>query len=174
MTMRRIIGVLLGLATTLLLAGAIVASPSESTNFVAVLSGGEEVPARDTQARGLATFQLDGTTLSYRLIASNIHNVTQAHIHAPAPAGTNANVVIWLYPTAGGSGPAEPPGAGRTDGVLMTGEVTVTATQIAWLRTGMAYVNVHTNDGVGSTNTGPGDFPGGEIRGQIQENGPTE
>jgi hypothetical protein len=32
---------------------------------------------------------------------------------------------------------------------------------------GTAYVNVHTNDGVGSTNTGPGDFPGGEIRGPV-------
>jgi hypothetical protein len=26
---------------------------------------------------------------------------------------------------------------------------------------------VHTNDGVAPTNTGPGDFPGGEIRGQV-------
>jgi len=30
-----------------------------------------------------------------------------------------------------------------------------------------AYVNVHTNDGMGDVDTGPGDFPGGEIRGQI-------
>jgi hypothetical protein len=27
---------------------------------------------------------------------------------------------------------------------------------------------VHTNDGVPPINTGPGDFPGGEIRGQIR------
>jgi hypothetical protein len=27
---------------------------------------------------------------------------------------------------------------------------------------------VHTNDGVAPANTGPGDFPGGEIRGQIR------
>jgi hypothetical protein len=27
---------------------------------------------------------------------------------------------------------------------------------------------VHTNDGVPPTDTGPGDFPGGEIRGQIR------
>ena len=32
---------------------------------------------------------------------------------------------------------------------------------------GNAYVNVHTNDGVDPPNTGPGDFPGGEIRGQV-------
>jgi hypothetical protein len=30
------------------------------------------------------------------------------------------------------------------------------------------YVNVHTNDGVLPANQGPGDFPGGEIRGQLQ------
>jgi hypothetical protein len=28
-------------------------------------------------------------------------------------------------------------------------------------------VNVHTNDGDATPDTGPGDFPGGEIRGQL-------
>jgi hypothetical protein len=37
------------------------------------------------------------------------------------------------------------------------------------IRTGGAYVNVHTDDGALPPNTGPGDFPGGEIRGQIEE-----
>jgi hypothetical protein len=36
------------------------------------------------------------------------------------------------------------------------------------MRNGWAYVNVHTNDGIAPTNTGPGDFPGGEIRGQLE------
>jgi hypothetical protein len=36
------------------------------------------------------------------------------------------------------------------------------------MESGGAYVNIHTNDGVAPTNTGPGDFPGGEIRGQIR------
>ncbi len=44
---------------------------------------------------------------------------------------------------------------------------------IAALSTGGAYANVHTNDGVAPTNSGPGDFPGGEIRGQIDVAGPT-
>jgi len=39
------------------------------------------------------------------------------------------------------------------------------------LSTGGAYVNVHTNDGVAPTNTGPGDFPGGEIRSQVEDRG---
>ncbi|HUG35578.1 MAG TPA: hypothetical protein VML54_01435, partial [Candidatus Limnocylindrales bacterium] len=36
------------------------------------------------------------------------------------------------------------------------------------MRSGRTYVNVHTNDGADPANTGPGDFPGGEIRGQIE------
>ena len=35
------------------------------------------------------------------------------------------------------------------------------------IASGLTYVNVHTNDGVDGPNTGPGDFPGGEIRGQL-------
>jgi hypothetical protein len=37
------------------------------------------------------------------------------------------------------------------------------------IRAGGTYVNVHTNDGAGAVNTGPGDFPGGEIRGQLDD-----
>jgi hypothetical protein len=36
------------------------------------------------------------------------------------------------------------------------------------MRGGNTYVTAHTNDGVDPPDTGPGDFPGGEIRGQIQ------
>jgi hypothetical protein len=35
------------------------------------------------------------------------------------------------------------------------------------IRAGLAYVNVHTSDGATPGNTGPGDFQGGEIRGQL-------
>jgi hypothetical protein len=38
---------------------------------------------------------------------------------------------------------------------------------VAAIKAGNTYVNVHTNDGVGAINTGPGDVPGGEVRGQI-------
>ena len=38
---------------------------------------------------------------------------------------------------------------------------------LALHRAGKTYINVHTNDGVASTNTGPGDFPQGELRGQM-------
>jgi hypothetical protein len=145
-------------------------------NFGAHLTGAEEVPVRDTRAQGQAIFQLsrDGTALSYRLIASNIENVTASHIHV-GPAGTNGPVVAFLFGDV-------PPGGGRTDGVLATGTITEAnlvgplagqpfSALIDAIQAGNTYVNVHTNDGVPPTNTGPGDFPGGEIRGQIRQNG---
>jgi hypothetical protein len=137
-------------------------------NFGARLSGGEEVPPRETRARGNATFKLsaDGTELAFRLIVSNIENVTQAHIHC-APAGANGPVVVWLYP-------ASPPAQlipGRTNGVLSEGVITgvtnntcgATLTELVErMRAGDTYVNVHTSQ-----------FPPGEVRGQIGGNGPS-
>ena len=38
------------------------------------------------------------------------------------------------------------------------------------MRSGGAYVNVHTDDGQGAPNTGPGDMASGEIRGQVVSN----
>lgn len=168
--------VLLGL---MVFASGVLASPPDSKNFVAQLSGAEEVPSRDTLARGTAIFQLsdDGTVLSYRLIAANINNVVASHIHCAA-AGVSGPVGVSLF--TGGT-----PGSGRFDGVLASGAILspdannacgwVTLDDvIAAMLSGNTYVNVHTNDGVAPTNTGPGDFPGGEIRGQVSENGPTQ
>ena len=124
-----------------------------------------------TLARGAATFQLspDGTELSYRLIAANIENVFTAHIHI---GGTDVAgpIVVPLFDGNVGSG--------RFSGVLATGTITsanltgplagmTLADLIDEITSGNAYVNVHTNDGVAPPNTGPGDFPGGEIRGQL-------
>ncbi len=69
------------------------------------------------------------------------------------------------------------------DGVIATGTITSAnlvgplagqglSVLIAAMRNGGTYVNAHTNDGVAPTNTGPGDFPGGEIRGQVRTAGP--
>jgi hypothetical protein len=168
---RRLLVALAAAAATLTVAIASVTAASP-TNFVTPLSGDEEVPTRSTLARGAAVFQLspDGSELSYRLIASNIENVIASHIHI-GPLGENGPVVAFLF------GPVAP-GEGRTDGVLATGTITASnltgplagqpmSALVDALESGNAYVNVHTNDGVDPTNTGPGDFPGGEIRGQI-------
>lgn len=157
------------------------------------LSGDEEVftPApggatpADSHAQGQAIFHVspNGESVEYKLIASNIENITQAHIHC-GPAGVNGPIVMWLYPDPTATA-ALPGGAGRHDGVLVEGTFNSThvrtttnpaclggvatfADLLARIREGNAYVNVHTSDGVGSANSGPGDFPGGEVRGQIK------
>jgi CHRD domain len=141
-------------------------------NYNAHLVGANEVPARDTLAQGQASLKVsnDGLSLECTLIASNINNVVQAHIHL-GPAGANGPVVAFIYG-------AVPPNGGAQDGVLS--QPTITAANligplagqplsalISEIEAGNAYVNVHTDDGVAPANTGPGDFPGGEIRGQL-------
>ena len=165
-------------------------APTDSTNanggnFGTPMSSAEEVmPAgvtNDSRARGSAVFQVsaDGGTLSYRLIVANIDNAFMAHIHLAAP-GTNGPIAVWLYPSTAPS-PA-PVGGGRLDGVIAEGTITAAnlvgpllgqplSALVDALKSGGAYVNVHTNDGVAPTNTGPGDFPGGEIRGQLEHRG---
>lgn len=94
----RWLGASLGAMLLLALATGVVAS--QVRNFVTPLSGNEEVPANASRARGTAIFQLspDGTQLSYRLIASNIQNAHMVHIHM-GPAGANAGIVVWLFPS---------------------------------------------------------------------------
>src|SRR3989475_8318046 len=77
-----------------------------ATNFVAHLTGANEVPAHETRGVGQIKLQLsdDGTELRYRLISSNIDNVFMAHIHV-APAGVNGPIVAFLFgPVATGGG----------------------------------------------------------------------
>ena len=154
-------------------------------NFGTPVSADEEVmPAgviNTSRARGNAIFELsaDGSELSYKLIVANIENVFQAHIHR-APVGVNGPIVVWLYPsTAPVPGPL---GAGRIDGVIAEGTIRAAnligplqgqplSALVDLLTSGNAYVNAHTNDGVGAINTGPGDFPGGEVRGQVEHRG---
>ena len=160
----------------ILMCTVLVAFPMAAlaADFVAApLTGGDEVPANDTRARGNAHFEVsdDGMSVSYKLIVANIENVVASHIHVGAP-GANGPVVVFLY------GP-QPAGGGRLNGVIAEG--TFTAANLVGplagqplsalldnIQAGNAYVNVHTNDGVAPTNTGPGDFPGGEIRAQIR------
>jgi aldose sugar dehydrogenase len=140
--------------------------------FVASLSGAEEVPARDTPAEGEAEFRLnkDGTELTFRLRVEDIENVVAAHIHLGA-SGVNGPIVAQLF------GPVAP-GGGSAKRNLARGTLTAEdlvgplagmplSALVEALRSGNAYVNVHTDDGVAPPDTGPGDFPGGEIRGQI-------
>ncbi len=161
----------LAVVVTLALGLAAPSAVAQPTTFRTTLSGAEEVPPRDTDARGVAVFKLsaDGSELRYRIVVVNIENVFAAHIHCQV-AGENGPIGVTLFDGPVGSGPL--------NGVLTADTATGTdpgnacgwttfADVVEAVQAGGAYVNVHTNDGVGDINTGPGDFPGGEIRGQL-------
>jgi hypothetical protein len=174
--MTRFRTVLVTILALLIVPGLAAAGP-RGQNFNAHLTGDEEVPTRETRAQGQVILHLDAAeeALAYKLIVANIDNVVAAHIHL-GPVGTNGAVVAFL------AGPFAP-GGGRTSGVLAEGVITAAdlvgplsmnplSSLIDAMRAGNTYANVHTNDGVLPVNSGPGDFPGGEIRGQIRSHGP--
>jgi hypothetical protein len=174
--MRRRWWAVLAFAALAVSAAAVAVAANES-NFGTHLKGKFEVPLRDTNAQGQATFRVadDGQSIDYKLIASNIDNAFMAHIHI-GPSGTNGPIAVWLFP---GTAPVQGPiGSGRHDGVLAEGTFTAAnfvgplaghplSDLLDAIAAGNAYVNVHTNDGVDGVNTGAGDFPGGEVRGQL-------
>ena len=135
-------------------------------NFAAPMDSGQEVAATEvvSNATGTATFQYrrGSGELRYKLIVANIENVRMAHIHL-APRGVNGPVVVWLYP----DGPPPETIQGRFSGILAEGVITADSLVgplfgesleglIEQLSLGNTYVNVHTDQ-----------YPGGEIRGQI-------
>lgn len=129
------------------------------------MSGAEQVPPVDTQARGSTVFtQEDDDTIGYELYVADIENVTMAHIHL-AQEGESGPVVQWLYPSADATEPQ--PIQGEFEGLLasdvITGENLTGPLEGATLddlraemEAGNTYVNVHTEQN-----------PDGEIRGQI-------
>lgn len=86
------------LVVALFVAVGSVAADSER-NFRTHLSG--EEAGVETLGQGQAIFRVskDGDSIYYKLIASNIENVTMAHIHL-APPGQDGPPVVWLYPSA--------------------------------------------------------------------------
>lgn len=155
----------LALIAILLLTSVALAS---NRNFTASLKGRNEVPAVETNGQGQAIFHLskDGTELYYKLIAANIDGVTQAHIHCGAE-GVNGPVVAFLYGfNADGISPNGILAEGtitagdvipRPDSAACPGGVANFDEMLAKMRSGDAYVNVHTVE-----------WQGGEIRGQIR------
>jgi len=154
---------------TLLVLALVVAAPAAAAsqrNFRAHLVGSNEVPAVVTNAQGQAIINIskDESSLEFKLIVANIENVTQAHIHCGSE-GVAGPVVVFLY----GLGPTVSPNGvlsegvrtnanviARPDSAACPGGVGNFADLVAKIRSGQAYVNVHT-----VTN------PGGEIRGQL-------
>jgi hypothetical protein len=111
------------------------------------LEASQVVPPTDPAGTGSCTVSLNetaGTVDVSCFYDSMTSNVTAAHIHGPAAVGSNAGIVVGLTQTGGTSG--------TIDGT----DLALTAQQVADLKNGLHYVNVHTTGN-----------PGGEIRGQI-------
>jgi hypothetical protein len=137
--------------------------------FSATLNGANERPtARTTPATATATFTLTSDVLSWTIDMTNITNVSAAHIHIGG-ADVAGGVIQGL--TASGLSNTRISGSIAKSAFVAPGAPNAALTwdeMIALMRTGGAYVNVHTSDPTKTThNTGAGDFPAGEIRGQI-------
>src|SRR5262249_9604343 len=126
------------------------ASAQGDTVFQAMLNGAQEVPPTASAATGIGTVSLNPaeTMITVDLSWSGLTApATAAHIHGPAMPGVNAAV---LFPMSG------VPAATR--GWLPTQSSAITTAQVADLKAGLFYMNVPDST-----------FPGGEIRGQLEE-----
>jgi len=148
----------LALLLALVIVTAALAQGNES-NFTASLKGRNERPNPvDTNAQGEVIVHIseDESSLSYKLIVANIDEAFAAHIHCGGPdvAGP-VGVTLYGGPTVTLNGilaqaTVTEPNAGNACGWVTLADV------IAAIRSGDAYVNVHTTAN-----------PGGEIRGQL-------
>ena len=141
-------------------------------NFKAILSGRSEVPPRVTTATGEASFTVNSAnnTVAFSIRVHNIRNVISATLNR-GTSGTTGPVVAQLF------GPVAPSG-GKVSGALAAGSIEKSELEgplagknisalVELLRSGRAYVNIATSDGSSPPNSGAGDFPAGEIRGQV-------
>ena len=139
--------------------GAAVESAS-GRSFKAGLSGDEEVPPVQTQARGEVKFELTETAdeLTYRFMIEDIKNVTSAQIRQ-GRRGENGPPVMELF--------TEPKkedingtllAVGKIEPYLLTGPLKGQSLRslMQLMETGEVYINILTKE-----------HPDGEIRGQI-------
>jgi hypothetical protein len=132
------------------LAGAILSSFltisvafAQTVTYKIGLKGSDEVPANTTAGTGTADVTFDPATklLTWKVTYSGLTGpATMGHIHGPADPGKNAGVLI-PFPKV--DNPIE-------------GSATLTDDQVAALKAGKLYINIHTAEN-----------KGGEIRGQL-------
>jgi len=125
-----------------------VSSANAQRTFRATLDGGQQVPAATTSATGTGTVFLNAaeTQISLTLNFSGLtSNMIASHIHSPGARGVNSGVYIDI-----GSN-------GSTAASFTISNIPVSPAEVANLKNGLWYFNVHTAN-----------FGGGEIRGQIE------
>lgn len=135
----------LSIAVAIAVAGFAV-SAQQAVTYKAHLTAKDEVPPNASPATGDGTFTLNPATkeLTWDVKYSGLSGpAAAAHIHGPAAPGTNAGVVV----------PFDVPKAPAGE---IKGSKALTDAQIADLKAGKYYVNIHTEAN-----------KGGEIRGQL-------
>ena len=168
--MKKALNLLGGMVMVIMLFGV---AKADQVAFVATLTGSQEVPPTGSPGIGSALVTLDTVTnlLTVNVSFAGLISPTIAsHIHCCTPPGANA-MVATAVPTF----PGFPLGV-TTGTYLQTFDLTLAGTYnpafitahggtvagaqaafIAGLLNGQTYLNVHTSQ-----------FPGGEIRGQLQ------
>ena len=122
--------------------------PSMFRLFDTRMNAASEVPSNGSTATGFGRVVLNAaeTQITASFYYENLSSgTTVGHIHGPAAVGVNASPIFDMAPTTG-----------QTSGSAVDRVFAVTPAQVADLRAGLWYFNVHTTN-----NTG------GEIRGQI-------
>ncbi len=125
---------------------------ADTITFTTTLSGAKETVPNSSTGTGTATVILDDVTGkgTITLTFSGLSTpVTGSHIHCCAAQGANAPVIVPFDAFLTLS-------ADKLSGSITNYAFTLTSAQVAAMKSGQTYVNVHT-----SAN------PGGEIRGQL-------
>src|ERR1700722_9938750 len=133
-----------GMAAAILFAAS--AADAATLHFSTSLKGANEVPPHTVPGTGKVTATLDTATklFTYKVTYAGLTGpATMAHFHGPALPGANAPPVVPV-PASSLANP-------------MAGAATLDNGQIADLKAGKWYFNIHT-----AAN------PGGEIRGQLK------
>jgi hypothetical protein len=113
--------------------------------MVVTMNGASEVPPVSVPAaNATASLTFVGSRLFYSITCSGLSSApTAAHIHGPADPTIGAGVLVPITTPTGTNG-------------TVSGSLTLTPQNLAYLLAGQTYLNIHTINN-----------PGGEIRGQI-------
>ncbi|MPY92383.1 MAG: CHRD domain-containing protein [Acidimicrobiia bacterium] len=142
--------------------------PGADVSFSAFLSSGQEVPPTSSTAWGSfeMTLAADGTELTWTGRVLGLPEASAGHLHL-APAGENGPVVVPLFEEVSATGPfLDVSGTITAEDLTGPLEGTTLGGLVAEIAQGNVYANVHTSDGVEDA-LEPGDYPDGEIRGQV-------
>lgn len=142
--MRRL-GIITLSVVAVLLVGTACKSALTPSTFEVTLSGANEVPPNASTAFGSANVTVAGNRIAIDGAWDGFDIVDPGvHVHGPASAGANAGILFEL--------------AYDNDARTFEGTFTMNADQMSYFLAGELYLNLHSAA-----------YPGGEIRGQIEQ-----